>query len=493
IVAEDERHRREGGLIAARIKSLVGTTVESGSAARPLAYHDVVILLRDRTHAAAYETALRAADIPYVGADRGAFTRCLEIRDLVHLLTLLSSPNDDVALASVLRSPIFAATDHDLAALAAVEPTLTWYQRLLQIEGHAVDGALGRARRLLPGWKALADRIPVHDLLDRIYYEADVVARYESAAPPHLKTRVVANLHRLLTLALDVDSGRFPSLTRFLNRLAVLTADDSDAAGLLVDENRGAVRIMTIHAAKGLEAPVVFLANAAQALGPRDRGMRALVEWPTEDPCPRHFHLIGNKDTLDDVSRAVLARHELAARREEANLLYVALTRAKQALYVSGCEPNRDSTDADAARRARGWYGFIEARLEAAAERGDGASFGLRVERATGASGGANVSGAIDYGAPTPAPAVSQPAPAAPFSIDPALTQPFAPAAAARRTLAPSDAALEDDRPIADSGVEALAAAKRTGVAIHRMLELLSAPGAVDRGQIRARLAQEWR
>lgn len=496
IVPEDERHRREGEAIASQIQALLARPIESGQARRPLGYGDVMILLRDRTHAAAYEAALRHVGIPYIGAERGGFTRCLEVRDLVQLLTILASAADDVALASVLRSPIFAAGHADLLALARIHPSCTWYERLLLLEGCEPLSPLGRAQHLLPAWKALADRVPVHDLLDRIYFDGDILARYRSASPAHLKERAVANLHRLLTLALELDSGRFPSLARFLAQLEALTAEDSDAAGAVSQASGNAVRIMTIHAAKGLESPVVFLANAAQPLTPRDRGVRALVEWPVEDSKPRYFHLIGNKETLDDVSRTVLARHDAAARREEANLLYVALTRAKQALFVSGCEPGHDGADAPGGfRHARGWYGFIEAQMEQAVRDGNAERIGLRIEHVAEAvgSGTYNVHGGLEHRVPTPA-AAPEPA-VAPTSvpIDPALTRPFERAVNTPQIRSPSSETDDDDRPQAGVAIELLAEAKRRGVIIHRVLELLpDARSNEQRAAVKARIAQAW-
>lgn len=498
IVEEDVRHRREGDMIADRIKQLIGHAIGIGSATRPLEYGDIMVLLRDRTRAAAYEEALQHAGIPYVGAERGGFMQCLEVRDLVQLLSVLTTPDDDVAVASVLRAPIFSASDAHIIGLAGADPAASWYQRLLRMTPHAADSPIARAQRLLPAWSELADRVPVHDLLDRIYCDGDIVARYESAAPRHLKNRVVANLHRLLALALEVDAGRFPSLARFLSRLEVITSEDNDAAGSRAHTSGGAVRIMTVHAAKGLEAPAVFLANAAQPLGERERGMRALVEWPVEDPRPRYFHLIGKKPALDSVSRAALERQSVAARREEANLLYVALSRAKQVLYVSGCEPARDSTDTEGGyRRARGWYGFIEARLEQAARRDDAEHSGLRVARIADPSEPEihNTYGGIEYGTRPPMVPKTMSAAIAPATVDHALTRPFDTPAGARGVVFPSRTVdvIEDDGPHADIAIELMSQAKRRGLAIHRALELLTANDQRnDRTAIKARLAQEW-
>lgn len=482
-IDEDERHYREGQLIAEKISELVGKPI--GHDARPLSYGDIIVLLRDRTHAPDYELALRQARIPYAGADRGNFASCLEVRDLISLLTVLLVPDDDLALAGVLRSPLFDASHDDLQRLARAEAEGAWYDRLLALGALPTATPLARAQRLLPRWRDCVDRIPVHDLLDRIYCEGNVVARYDAAAPPHLKDRVTAQLDRLLVLALEADSGRFPSLARFIDRLAHLTADEYETSPAANTGNR--VRMMTIHAAKGLEAPVVFLANAAQPAGGRDRGSRPLVEWPANEPRPRVFHLVGPKDDIDDASAAILARAEAGSRREESNLLYVALTRAQQVLYISGCEPGRANGD----RAQRGWYGFIESRLEAAAR--DGNATGLQLTSIADADGGTfNICGRLEHGTAPPSTAlVSLVAETAP-TIDPALTRPFLAAATSRSAIQPSRYAIEPDRTETPDGASMLDTAARRGAIVHRALEQLTASEHNPRAQIHIRLWQEW-
>src|SRR3990172_12915404 len=122
-----------------------------------------------------------------------------------------------------------------------------------------------------------------------------------------------------------------------------------------------------------MEAPVLFLPDAARAAGELERGVRALIEWPVAEARPRHFHLVGKKATVDGASGEIIARLEMAAKNEEANLLYVALTRAKQVLYVSGCEPGR--------KQSRGWYGFVEERLRRARAAGPPGGGGARRPR----------------------------------------------------------------------------------------------------------------
>ncbi|NOZ11465.1 MAG: UvrD-helicase domain-containing protein [Gammaproteobacteria bacterium] len=337
IVTEDQRYQREADLIADKIMGLRG--LPAGAENKPLDFGDIIILLRDRGHAKAYEQGLRRAGIPYTGAGRGTLLESLEAQDITHLLRSLIAPFDDLALAGALRSPIFDCSDDDMMVLALKKDGAGyWRQRLATIS--AQHPRLYRAHCLLQRWQSLTDKIPVHDLLDRIYTESNIVDRYQAAAPEHLSQRVESNLTRLLELALDMDGGRYPSLRRFVNHLAglqqnALAAPDEPPAR---DPNR--VRIMTIHAAKGLEAAVVFLADSARPKPP-EQAYRTLVDWPSGSPRPTSIHMVGRKDDLDQATEITVSKALQRQQREQANLLYVAVTRAQQVLIISGCAPKR--------------------------------------------------------------------------------------------------------------------------------------------------------
>ncbi|HEY5682795.1 MAG TPA: UvrD-helicase domain-containing protein, partial [Sulfuricaulis sp.] len=153
---EDARHRQEGEAIAERIRALLGEAVADGRTVRPLTGDDVMVLLRDRTHARFYEDALRRAGIPYIGTGRGAFRQSLEVRDLSHLLHHLIEPYNDLALASALRSPLFSATENDLLRLVQSPPG-SWHERLLRLpRNESPDNPLARASKLLPRWSRYA-------------------------------------------------------------------------------------------------------------------------------------------------------------------------------------------------------------------------------------------------------------------------------------------------------------------------------------------------
>jgi ATP-dependent helicase/nuclease subunit A len=309
---------------------------------RPARHADILVLVRARTHLHRYEQRLREARIPYLTSRQGGLLQTLEATDLTSLLRFLVTPFANLDLAAALRSPIFSCSDEDLIALAGAAGA-TWWRRL---EGLVIDDAasplLIRAHRLLRGWLEQVDRLPVHDLLDRVYFEGDVLRRYADAVPEAMRELVLANLRAFIGLALEIDAGRYPSLPRFLDELTRLRRGDDEEA-----PNEGAmgaagdaIRILTVHGAKGLEAPIVWLLDAHH---PRrgDEAHRVLVDWPPEAARPRHFSLLTTKAARGRARDAILASEAALAEREEANVLYVAMTRAKQALIVSGAENSK--------------------------------------------------------------------------------------------------------------------------------------------------------
>ena len=367
-----------------------------------------------------------------------------------------------------MRSPVFAATEEDLLRLVQSPPG-PWRERLarLPLDPKGPD-PLARAQRLLSRWNSYTDRIPVHDLLDQIYNQGNIIDRYIAAAPAYLRSRVEANLNYFLELALEIDSGRYPSLSHFLAYLENQSDDDTTSPPDPSWNREPRVRVMTIHAAKGLEAPVVFLADAARDTGNRERGLRALIEWPVTDPRPRYFHLAGKKDRCDDISQALLHEQQWSSRREEANLLYVALTRARQVLYVSGCESGLGG---------RGWYGFIERRLLRAVHTGEANRAGLELHTISTDDGEAvfNTCGRLEYGSPDVLAPEPQQKMAARFTLDPALTKPLSPIAETG-IFNPSRTGHADDDSPDDAGAatEMRAGRQRRGKVIHRMLERLT-------------------
>lgn len=328
----DSRYR-EGRVIANELAhALTHVRVHEGSGVRAARWSDVLLLVRRRTHLAEYERALRDAGVPYVSDRRGGLLTTLEADDLTALLKFLTTPTDDLSLARALRSPIFACSDEALIALTQ-QPGASAWERLAQVT--TAEPAVTRAHTVLARWLPWAGVLPVHDLLDRIYFEGDVRRRYAAVVPATLHAQVQANLDAFLELALALDAGRYPSLPRFIDELAHLKNARNEAPDEGPAHVTDAVRILTIHAAKGLEAEIVVLADAHASAKADEEGV--LVVWPPQAARPEHISVVGRGSDAQDGARAHwLAQEDAQRAQEDWNLLYVAATRARQVLIVSG-------------------------------------------------------------------------------------------------------------------------------------------------------------
>ncbi len=339
----------EAAAVAVHIQSLVGRieieASEDGQACtRPARYADVLVLCAKRSGLEVFEAAFRVVGIPYLTGRRGGLLDALEIEDVLALLRVLVNPEDDLALAQVLRSPIYGCSEADLWQLAhskdqalEAESTGPWLARLqsMQRQEAGLSEPLQRAARQLTDWQAMATRLPPHDVLDRIYHEADLEARYQAALPPDRAPSAVANLRALLAQGLQQGGGRYPSLPQFLDRLTALRRKaGNEGPGEAPVAVGDVLRIMTIHAAKGLEAPIVYLIKADEA--PRSEVPNILVDWPPSADRPAHFSLMGTKGWYGTGRDALLEADAALAERERLNLLYVAMTRARQVLVLSG-------------------------------------------------------------------------------------------------------------------------------------------------------------
>jgi ATP-dependent helicase/nuclease subunit A len=364
------RHK-EAEYIARQILQLINTPefITDNGAVRAVEFGDIIILMRNRTHLAIYENTLKHFNIPFIGSKKGGLLDNLEIQDLNCLLNTLITPYNNLAFAQVLKSPLFNASDDDLIMLAEQNKTTHWYERLLQLASEAdktkpgenpgkprLSKALQRAATLLPRWQKLAEHLPVHDCLDKIFSEGNIIKRYMAVNKAENRQKVASNCQRFLELSLETDSGRYPSITRFLQRLSHLQYYSATPPEEPLSQcNQSRVRLMTIHGSKGLESPVVFLADC-NSTSSNKNAYSSLVRWPANKSQPVNFQLQLSKDNTDQITQNLQLELSNEQAREELNLLYVALTRAREQLYISGIANNRNKDNS--------WYQIIAKGLQ---------------------------------------------------------------------------------------------------------------------------------
>ncbi|WP_295557503.1 double-strand break repair helicase AddA [uncultured Hyphomicrobium sp.] len=340
--------------IADTIKGWLARGETLASTGRPIEPGDILILVRKRPpFAAPMVQALKARGIPVAGADRMNLTDQIAVQDILSLGDFLTLPEDDLALAEVLKSPIFGLDDADLTDLAYGRKGTLW--KALLEKSKETERYL-EAASTLKRWRKAADFRPPFeffaDLLERDGVRAKLIARLgPDAADP---------LDEFLNLALTYDDGAPPSLAGFL---AFMRDGERDIKRDM-EHGRNQVRVMTVHGAKGLEAPIVFLPDTTSAGSASSQGGKPMkldaIERPAATPPPFIWPVKGTSG-LDPIREARDAQK--ARERQEANrLLYVAMTRARDRLYVAGFE-SKSGLDAGC------WYELIRNGLDGVLER----------------------------------------------------------------------------------------------------------------------------
>ena len=287
-----------------------------GGAMRPVRAGDVLILVRSRD--ALFHEIIRhakAREIPVAGADRLRVGGELAVRDVASLLAYLALPQDDLSLAEALRSPLLGWSEQELYDLAHRRGRDQTLDEALRARGREVP----RTMRMLDALRADTDYLRPYDLIERLLTRHEGRERLIARLGPEAEEGIDA----LLGLALGYERLEVPTLTGFV---AWLREDASE----IKRQAEGAgdlMRVMTVHGAKGLEAPVVILPQTDDARG---RGGAALAPSPA-GPIWRP----AKADTPPALAPAIEAMAE-AEEAERLRLLYVAMTRAEAWLIVAG-------------------------------------------------------------------------------------------------------------------------------------------------------------
>ena len=296
---------------------------------------DIVILLRaTKEKAGIFENALMQKGIGAYADIGGNFFEALEIQTILSLLKIIDNPLQDIPLLTVLRSPIVGLSLDELVYIRKSAETGCFYEALLSyLECHTEHLALNHFMALLEDYRMRSSELGLEELLARLYVETGYY-RYVTMLPTGAKKK--ANLELFKKYAETYENSQNGKLFGFIGYLDQLAqTPDGLAEAKLVGENENLVQIMSIHKSKGLEFSVVFLCDAGKrfnnndlmkpvlmhnelGLGPDYLDTKSYVKYPT---IPKMA--IKNQILSENVS-------------EEMRVLYVALTRAKEKLFVTG-------------------------------------------------------------------------------------------------------------------------------------------------------------
>jgi len=339
-------------------------TLEARQAARWIAARmaagvptrQIMVLSRKRQPLGELQAELRALGIVCEQPETQVLGELPVVQDVLALVDALVSPGHDLSLARALKSPLFGLGDEDLtrialaaraggAADAARRQRPAWLDALQNTELPTRDARALHADLLrYRGWLAA---LPPHDALQAIYHHGDVPARFAAVAPAPERAHTLAQLRALLAGALQVGGGRYLTAyqwVRALRRQRLPAPRHATPDG---------VQLLTVHGAKGLEADCVLLLGSAADADSARASPGVLIDWPDGAERPRRLAFVAN-DRDPPPSLSELAAQEDAARaREELNALYVAMTRARRQLVISGVTPHRAP--------ASSWWQRIEA------------------------------------------------------------------------------------------------------------------------------------
>jgi ATP-dependent helicase/nuclease subunit A len=444
-----ERERRYADTIAAQIEEWLEQAPVLASTQRPLSPGDILILVRSRGEVASLIVArLFARNVPVAGIDRLHLSKPFAVRDLLAAVAFAVQPLDDLNLANLLVSPLIG-----------------WSQEQLYDLGHGRNGPLWRElrRRAGEGGPFATADTQLRELLRLAdfttpaqFLETILSGPLDGRRKLYGRLGMAARdpIDELLASALEFERGDIPSLDRFLawfSRGDVEIQRDPSASG-------NAVRVMTVHGAKGLEAPFVILADATgdpARLGRTPITLDLPIAGVGKAPLLRP-----NKAELAAPFEALIAVQDAADLQEHWRLLYVALTRAAERLVVAGVEPRGNMSD-------NSWHKRVERAL---------ASVGAAVEENERWGVRTRYQGSVQPTAVRPRKATQ---PLGPPAIPHWARASAPPETRPPRPLAPS-AMAEDSEP-APAPSPGMRAAARRGTLIHQLLERLPDLPSADR------------
>lgn len=347
--ADDEELKgfeAEADFVAERI----GKLLESGrkvfdkdlGSYRPLACRDIAILMRAVTgKSALLLEALRRHSIPAYADVDGGYFEAAEVRLMVMLLRVLDNVRQDIPLAAVLASPIGGFTMEELARIRLTAPNDSLYEALLK--SYSPDSLLDadladRAREFqedVAAWRDFAVNHGVMELIWKLYRETGYY-NYVGSLPGGLLRQ--ANLRMLADRAAEYEKTNYRGLFRFLRYIEDLRRRETDlAAARTLGESEDVVRIMSIHKSKGLEFPVVIVADLGKGFNLKNASGTFLFHQDLGIGCKLVERSEAGRQIFPTAGwRAVAAKITAESKAEEMRVLYVALTRAREKLILTG-------------------------------------------------------------------------------------------------------------------------------------------------------------
>ena len=313
---------------------------------RKVEYKDIVILLRATSVVApVYEKILVEKDIP-VFSDTGAeYLYSIEIQTIMSVLKIIDNPLQDIPLVSVMRSMIGGFTDNELITIRLYNKKGYYYEALKEAKENEKGELKEKIEKFLEkisSWREKSKYINIDELIWTIYIETGYY-NYVSVMPDG-NVRV-ANLKMLFEKAKNFESSTVKGLFNFINFIDKIRLSSGDmGAAKLIGENENVVRIMSIHKSKGLEFPIVFLCDTSKQFNMRDLNENIMLHQDL-GLGPKYIDADKKISYNTMAKEAIKIQAKKEAISEEMRVLYVALTRAREKLIITGVEKNYEKSE----------------------------------------------------------------------------------------------------------------------------------------------------
>ena len=304
---------------------------------RPIKPKDIVILLRaTSTVAPIYEKELSDLNLPVFSDSSNSYLETVEIETILSVLKIIDNPLQDIPLVVVLRSIVGNFTDNDLIEIRLTDRNCSFYEALVKARLSASESLKIKIENIiakLESWKQKEKYMPLDELIWQIYLDTGYY-QYVGLLPNGAMRQ--ANLKNLFEKAKQYETASYKGLFNFIHFIEKLKKQNGDLSpARLIGENEDVIRIMSIHKSKGLEFPVVFLCNTQKRFNLKDLNNSILLHQD-----------LGFGSTLINSEKRIkyntLAKEAIKIKMkqetlsEEERILYVALTRAKEKLFITG-------------------------------------------------------------------------------------------------------------------------------------------------------------
>lgn len=344
-----ENVQLEAKFVANKIKAIIDSNqmiYDKKMGYRPITYKDIVILLRaTTTQASVYEKELIELAIPVFSDTSETYLDSIEIQTIMSLLKVIDNPMQDIPLVTVLRSPIVGITDNELVSIRVNRKQVSFYEsmkqylvslqekKMLLSEEKLLQKKIEEFFYQLQTWRDKQEYTPLDELIWQIYMDTGYY-QYVSLMPNGGFRQ--ANLKMLFERAKQYENASFKGLFNFIHFIEKLQVSSGDlGAAKLIGENENVVRIMSIHKSKGLEFPVVFLSSMGKSFNMRDLNTPILFHQEL-GLGPKYIDVERKIECPTLAKEAIKEKNRLEMLSEEMRVLYVAFTRAKEKLIMTG-------------------------------------------------------------------------------------------------------------------------------------------------------------